>query len=137
MCKATTEPTSQNRRILLVDDDHDILRGACLRLRAAGYETMAVNNGVQAVAAAIENRPDAIVLDVRMPGKDGLSALGELQDGNVTRDIPVVMLSASVVDEKRSLDAGARYFLRKPYRGTDLLAALTAALSSSTPLPRD
>ena len=128
---------SDQRRILLVDDDHDILRGACLRLRAAGYATMTVGDGEQAITAAVENQPDAIVLDVRMPKKDGLTALGELRSSSATRDIPVVMLSASVVDEKRSLDAGARYFLRKPYRGNDLLAAITAALTTPSSMSED
>lgn len=128
---------SEHRRILLVDDDHDILRGACLRLRAAEYVTMTVEDGEQAIAAAVANQPDAIVLDVRMPKKDGLAALEELRSQTTTRDIPVVMLSASVVDEKRSLNAGARYFLRKPYRGNDLLAAITAAITAPSALTRD
>ncbi len=128
---------SDQRRILLVDDDQDILCGACLRLRAAGYATMTVGDGEQAIAAAVENQPDAIVLDVRMPKKDGLTALGELRNISATRDIPVVMLSASVVDEKRSLNAGARYFLRKPYRGNDLLAAITAALTTPSSMSED
>ena len=63
------------QKILVVDDDPDVILGASLRLRSAGYEIVAAYDGEQAVAAAIDQQPDAIVLDVRMPHLDGLRAL--------------------------------------------------------------
>jgi DNA-binding response OmpR family regulator len=112
------------KRILIVDDDHDVVSGTRLRLRAAGYSTIEAYDGEQGLAAAIENRPDAIVLDVRMPRMDGMTALAELRLRDDMRSIPVIVLSASLSDEQAALDAGARYFLPKPYQGGRLLAAV-------------
>jgi CheY-like chemotaxis protein len=117
------------RKILIVDDDHQIAMGASVRLRAAGYETVFAHDGSQGIDAAHCEQPDAIVLDVRMPVMDGLACLAELKKHPMTKDIPVVMLSASVVDEEAALDAGARFFLRKPFAGKLLLEAIDAATS--------
>lgn len=112
------------QRILIVDDNHEIVCATRIRLRAAGYETIEAYDGDAAIHSAIENHPDAIVLDVRMPVKDGLTMLTELKDRPDTKDIPVIMLSASVVDQQAALDAGARYFVRKPHEGRQLVQAL-------------
>ncbi len=121
-----------NRKVLLIDDNHETVCAAGLRLRTAGYQTFAAYDGDAGVASAIENLPDAIVLDVRMPVKDGLTALGELKQRDDTRDIPVVMLSASAVDQPAALRAGARFFLRKPYEGGILVKAVDAVVSGSS-----
>lgn len=118
-------------RILLVDDDHDIVTGTSIRLSAAGYETSAAYDGDAGIAAAIQTHPDAIVLDIRMPIKTGLETLDELKQNAITKSIPVVMLSASLGDETTSLDHGAKFFLKKPYRGCDLVQAVGAAVSGS------
>lgn len=80
-----------------------------------------------------ESRPDAIVMDVRMPRMDGLTALAELKADPDTRDIPVVMLSASLPDQKEALDRGARFFLRKPYGGQALIEAVRSSLPQECP----
>jgi DNA-binding response OmpR family regulator len=117
----------------MVDDDHEIARAACLRLRAAGYKTLQAADGESGVAAAVASHPDLILLDVRMPVKDGLSALSDLKHRSDTRGIPVVMLSASVVDQEAGLNAGARFFIRKPYSGAMLMQAVQTAIGSQTP----
>ena len=114
--------------ILVVDDDRAILKGAHLRLRACGFETIEAHDGGEGVASALKDRPDAIVMDVRMPRMDGLTALNELQDNDATREIPVVMLSASLIDQQQALDAGARFFVSKPYDGKDLVGAVQTAI---------
>jgi len=119
--------TNRNR-ILLVDDDADVLRGAMLWLKAAGYEISTANDGNQAIAVAVQEKPAAIVMDVRMPNQDGLSAMSQLQQRDDTKDIPIIMLSASLIDQQRALDAGARFFLPKPYEGKKLVAAVNAAV---------
>jgi CheY-like chemotaxis protein len=119
----------RHRTVLIVDDDHDIVRGAVLRLHAAGYETRTAYDGQQALQLAEDEHPDGIVLDVRMPRVDGLKVLAQLHQQDCTRDIPVVMLSASLSDRQRALDAGARFFLQKPYTGATLVEALDAALA--------
>jgi CheY-like chemotaxis protein len=117
--------------VLMIDDDREIVCGACTRLRAAGYHMLMASDAESGIAAAIENRPDIIVLDVRLPRRDGLSALAELKRRPETKDIPVVMLSASVVDQQSALDAGARFFVRKPYRGDILVQAVATARTAS------
>jgi DNA-binding response OmpR family regulator len=123
------------QRVLLVDDDHEILEAARLRLRAAGYETCEAHDGTEGVEAAHRSHPDAIVMDIKMPHMDGLQALGELRRCVDTERIPVVMLSASLIDRQKALDAGARFFLTKPYQGKALVDAVQTALVEAGALP--
>ena len=116
--------------VLLVDDDRDVAFGASLRLQAAGYRTLIAHDGHEGIDVARKRHPAAIVLDVRMPRMNGLTALDKLQHDQETRDIPVVMLSASLVDQQAALDAG-RIFLTKPYRATALLTAVEKAISEN------
>ncbi|MEW4454467.1 response regulator [Bremerella sp. JC817] len=118
-----------SRKILIVDDEHDIREGVSYRLRAAGYATLSAENGIEGIASARLHRPDAILLDVQMPEKDGIETLREMRRDTEISSIPIVMLSASLRDELRALDAGARFFVQKPYDGSQLLFALEAALS--------
>lgn len=114
--------------ILIVDDDHAIVQGATLRLEAAGYCTLSAEDGEGGVSQAFDHRPSAVLLDVRMPRMDGLSALKILREDERTRHTPVIMLSASLRDKQTALEAGATYFLTKPYRSPDVLAALEAVV---------
>lgn len=115
-------------RVLVVDDDAEIRCGAKVRLQAAGYEVIAACDGAQALTVASQYHPDAILLDVRMPCMDGLTVLCRLRARPETADIPVVMLSASIVDEQAALDAGARFFMKKPYQASGLLTAVSTAI---------
>ena len=116
-------------KVLIVDDDREIVLGTALRLRSAGYQPLAAYSGRGGIAVAREEHPDATILDVRMPEMDGLEMIRELKDHEQTRGIPVVMLSASLRDKRRALDAGARFFLTKPCPSADLLEAVSAAIS--------
>jgi len=106
--------------------------GTSLRLRAAGYQTLAAYDGDEGCAAAVRHHPHAIVLDVRMPRVDGLSTLVWLRNSADTKDIPIVMASASLVDQQAALDSGARFFLSKPYQAKTLLAALSEAIREAS-----
>lgn len=123
--------TGHPKRILLVDDDPEILFATTLRFSVAGYEILTAHDGVEATAAALAGQPDAIVMDVRMPHMDGLTVVDELKQEAATCQIPIVILSASLVDKERALDAGASYFLAKPYEGHQLIEAVKAAISGS------
>ena len=81
----------QRKRILVADDDPDILKIVAANLRAEGFEVDAVSNGFEAQARAVRTLPDLIVLDVTMPGRDGLEVLTALRARPDTRDIPVVL----------------------------------------------
>ncbi len=124
MCRAET--------VLVIDDDPDIVRGTSLRLKAAGFQTIHACDGAAGVAAAVDVRPDAILMDVRMPQMDGLTALHNMRERDETKDIPVIMLSASLIDRQAALKAGARFFLSKPYQADTLLAAIESALSETS-----
>ncbi len=121
----------QSACVLLVEDDHDVALGASLRLRSAGYQTLIAHDGHEGIVVARRERPAVIVLDVRMPRMNGLVALGKLRRDERTKNIPIVMLSASVVDQQAALDAGARYFLTKPYQPITLLTAVERAISET------
>lgn len=114
--------------ILIVDDDAGVRLGTRIRLESAGYRTLEAQDGQQGIAMAIEHDPDAVLLDVRMPNMDGLTALRLLQNNEVTRNTPIVMLSASHVDQTHALDSGAKFFLTKPYQAPQMLETLAAAL---------
>ncbi len=118
------------KRVLIVDDDQEIVAGMKLRLEAAGFHTSEACDGQQCVERAVADPPDAIVLDVRMPRLDGLCALVRLRRSDRTRDVPVVMLSASLADQRAALDAGARFFLSKPYQGSRLIEAVQCVTSA-------
>ncbi len=125
---------SKKTRVLLVDDDREIVRGMSIRLRAAGHDVTTAHDGQAGVEAAISSLPDAIVLDLRMPVMDGFTALGKLQENPQTRGIPVVVVSANAVErvKRQVLDSGARFFLEKPYDAAGLLAAIDRAIDESS-----
>jgi CheY-like chemotaxis protein len=120
--------SGNSETVLVVDDDRDLLAAASLRLQRAGFCTRCAYDGVEGVESARRAAPDAIVLDIRMPRMDGLTALRILRESPETMHIPVVVLSASLVDQQTALDAGARFFLRKPHKGTMLINAVERAI---------
>lgn len=119
------------KSVLIVDDDEHITFGVARRLEAEGYVIFSATDGKQGFDMARQRRPDVVLLDVRMPTLDGLAALGRLRADQGTRDIPVIMLSASLSDQKKALDAGARFFVRKPYDRDKLLTAVDQATRRS------
>lgn len=116
------------QKVLVVDDEADIREGVRRWLHASGYVTDSACDGEQGIEAAQASPPDAILLDVLMPKKDGMQTLAEIRTCPRTHHIPVVMLSASLRDEQRALDAGAKYFVHKPYDGKRLVATVKAAI---------
>lgn len=118
----------QPSKVLIVDDDHELVLVMHTRLSRAGYETDFAFDGRHALECVHRRRPDVIVLDVRMSGLDGLQTLERLRQNSDTRNIPVIMLSASHPDRRRALDAGAAFFLSKPYDGKEVVAAIKTVL---------
>ena len=115
--------------VLIVEDDVQLAFGVCRRLEAIGYATRTAEDGEQGLAAACDDPPDLILMDVMMPRLDGLTALRRLRADRRTCRVPVIMLSASLGDERDALDAGARYFLKKPYSHEHLFAAVDKAVN--------
>ena len=89
-------------RILVVDDDDDVRRLAVMALsRVGGHEVTGVASGADCLAALMDSLPDAVVLDVMMPGMDGPATLQAIREHPATRHVPVVFLTAGVVDADR------------------------------------
>lgn len=120
-------------RVLIVEDEPDIRGGVSRWLSAGGYETFLAENGEQGLQIARQEKPEVILLDVLMPLKGGMETLSELRADRKTSKIPVVMLSASLQDEQRALDAGAKYFVHKPYDGKQLVSIVASALLADDP----
>jgi CheY-like chemotaxis protein len=120
-----------SRRILIIDDEEDIRDVAALSLETvAGWEVVVASSGALGLARAIEHPPDAILLDVMMPGMDGPTTLRELRKNPVTAKIPVLLLTAKVQasDQRRFADLGVEAVLSKPFDPMTLSKQISAVL---------
>jgi len=118
------------RKILVIDDDADLVRALGTRLRAEGFGFLAAGDGVMAVAAARREKPDLILLDLGLPGGDGYQVLGRLKTLTTTSSTPVIVLSAKdpAVHQERSIAAGADAFIAKPAESAVLIAEIRRLL---------
>jgi DNA-binding response OmpR family regulator len=134
---ASTRP-----RILIADDDPDILELVAFRLSRAGFDVMKAADGEDALAKIAQHGPDLAVLDVMMPKVDGYEATRRIRASAVTGHIPVILLTARVqdVDIARGFDAGADDYMKKPFSPHELRARVEAVLGRSagagTPVSR-
>src|ERR1700686_910838 len=116
----------ENKTILIVDDDPDILLGLRVRLKANGYNIFFANDGASALLEASKHIPDLIVLDIGLPGDDGFVVMEKIKRIPLIADIPIVVLSASDArtNQARAIAAGAKAFLRKPFDDVELVALI-------------
>ncbi|MCA9241563.1 MAG: response regulator [Planctomycetales bacterium] len=119
-----------NSAVLIVDDEEDIREGVSRWLQRAGYDTRTACDGEEGLASIRTQPPDVVLLDVQMPRMGGMQTLAELKQDPHAARIPVVMLSASLRDELQALDAGASYFVHKPYTGAKLISTVNAVLTA-------
>jgi two-component system, OmpR family, KDP operon response regulator KdpE len=119
-------------RILVVDDEPQILRALAANLRARGYAVDLAGTGEAALTLAQQHRPDAVILDLGLPGIDGLEVIRGLRGWT---DVPIVVLSVREreADKVAALDAGADDYVTKPFGMGELLARLRAALRRAAP----
>lgn len=117
-------------KILIADDEPEIVLLVRRLLEAFGYETCAAYEGVRAVEMAVKQAPDLILLDVMMPAGNGLRVLEALKAQPKTREIPVIVMTASAEPglEAEVRNKGARDFLAKPFENNDLIAKVRAFL---------
>jgi two-component system alkaline phosphatase synthesis response regulator PhoP len=129
-----TERTKMAKRILLVDDEQDILDLLKYNLEAEGYETRTATDGLQALELA-QSSPDLIILDVMLPGKDGWEVIRQLRQNESTKHIPVIFLTAKggEVDEVVGLELGADDYIVKPISIRKLIARVKTVLRKKTP----
>lgn len=122
-------------RIWVVDDDPDLRQLLSAYLGEQGYEVRCMGDGAQLMARLEGQRPDLLVLDLMLPGDDGLSLLRRLRDG--ADDLPVLMLTAraDAVDRIIGLEQGADDYLAKPFLPRELTARIEAVLRRRGTLP--
>jgi DNA-binding response OmpR family regulator len=116
--------------VLIVDDDPDIRDVASMKLTLAGLDVRAESDGERGMAAALEMRPDVVLLDWMMPNKTGLDVCRELRAHPETADTTIIMLTAKAqeVDIERGFSAGADDYIVKPFSPRELVTRVTAAL---------
>jgi two-component system cell cycle response regulator DivK len=119
-----------NELILVVEDDGKSRKLVRDVLTFKGYEIVEAETGEEGVGLAQERRPSLILMDIRLPGIDGIQALGRLRAEVATRGIPVMAMTASVMtnDRQKVLDAGFDAFQSKPINLKDFLAAVEQLL---------
>jgi two-component system, cell cycle response regulator DivK len=109
--------------VLVVEDNEKNMKLFRDVLQATGYETIAATSGEDAVELAATRRPALVLMDVRLPGIDGVEALGRLRRGDATATIPVLALTAQAMsgDRERFLEAGFDGYLSKPVDVVELI----------------
>ena len=133
MPSSTPPSRPAQHRILVVDDDADMLRLLSLRLKAAGHEVVAVGSAEAALAQLDIARPQLVLSDVRLPGKDGLALFDEVHARPPS--LPVILLTAhgTIPDAVQATARGVFTYLTKPYDGKELLEKVAEALALSAP----
>ncbi|MCS7480237.1 response regulator [Umezawaea endophytica] len=118
-------------RVLVVDDEPQIVRALRINLTARGYEVLTAHNGTTALKVAADGKPDVVVLDLGLPDLDGNEVIAGLRGWTT---VPILVLSARTdsTDKVAALDAGADDYVTKPFGMDELLARLRAAIRRST-----
>jgi two-component system, OmpR family, alkaline phosphatase synthesis response regulator PhoP len=114
-----------NKKILVVDDDAKIVELVKIYLKRDGYSVITAYNGTDALKTAQQNKPDLIVLDIMLPGIDGLEICRELRKAST---VPIILLTARTTEEDRikGLDLGADDYVTKPFSPKELAARIRA-----------
>ena len=118
------------KKILIVDDERDIIKALTIRLQSKGYEVFGAFGGAQGIFMANKEIPDLIILDIRMPDVDGFSVVETLKQSDRTSRIPIIFLTGSPDKDAdaRAMGLGARFYIKKPYDPEELLDAVKRAL---------
>lgn len=123
-------------RILIVDDEPDVLLLCRVNLEITGHEVLEAPNGEHGLEVALRERPDVIVLDLMLPARDGLAVLTALRADEATREIPVILLTAKTLAEDRLAGwrAGCTEYVTKPFSPLALVDLVNRVAEMS---PRD
>lgn len=123
----TETPSGPTTRVLVVDDEPQIVRALRINLSVRGYEVHIAGTGAAALRIAADKHPDVVILDLGLPDMDGFEVLDGLRGWT---SVPVIVLSARTdsVDKVEALDAGADDYVTKPFGMDELLARLRAAV---------
>jgi DNA-binding response OmpR family regulator len=122
-----------NKKILIVEDDHDVRLGYHIRLKANGYDTCFAADSLSSIMEARKHEPDLIILDLGLPGGDGFVVLERLKANANLSAIPVIVVTARDPhsNRERAMRAGAKAFLQKPVDNDELLAVIRKCLGDT------
>ncbi len=118
-------------RVLIVEDNPTNMTLATFLLQSAGHTVLSARDAEAGLTLARTERPNLILMDIQLPGMDGLEATAQLKGDDVTRDIPVIALTALAMkgDEERIRAAGCDGYIAKPMRYQEFLATVAAQLA--------
>ena len=121
-------------RILLADDDLDLLEAVRIRLHCSGFEVLTARDGAQATRLAIADRPDIAVLDIGMPGGDGHTVASRLKSDPATMSLPIIFLTARTTeaDFERARRNQVDKYLIKPFQVDELVLAVEELVERMT-----
>jgi DNA-binding response OmpR family regulator len=125
-----SEARASGARVLVADDDADILALVAFRLERSGYEVLLATDGEEALRLAVEESPDLAVLDVMMPKMDGYEVTRRIRDNEATSRLPIILLTARAQqsDVDQGMLAGADDYVKKPFSPQELRARVQAVL---------
>src|ERR1700748_562764 len=118
-----------NKRVLILDDDIDILQICTIVLKKKGFDVQTLNNSNQVLNQVKDYQPDVIIMDNWIPGPGGIEATRLLKSNPDTHDIPVIFFSANSNVTQLARDAQADYFLQKPFDINELEAIVQLAIN--------
>ena len=129
---------AEKRKILIIEDEAAQVLLVRSRLEEAGYAVLSAMNGEEGLRKAREERPDLVLLDIVLPGMDGVQVCDQIKQDPATQQIPVIMLTASGMRnlEERCKVFGADACLVKPYRPTELLQKISSILLAPGEAPQ-
>lgn len=118
-------------QILICDDDKEIAESLSIFLKDAGYKTIECHNSKEAIIAAEKNRIDLIIMDIMLPGEDGITTVEKIHEKSTT---PVIFLSAKSEDDDiiKGLEHGGDDYMTKPFNARELIARVKAVLKRSS-----
>ncbi len=118
------------KKILVVDDEPNIVKVICSRLAANNYEVTAAYDGLQAIKKARKEKPDLVILDIKMPAGGGVNVYENLRNSVDTMTIPVIFITAYLDKDikKKVLEMGAKGLIAKPFKADLMLAKVKEAL---------
>jgi DNA-binding response OmpR family regulator len=119
-----------NNKILIVEDDKDMVRAMGVRLKAQGYGLVVANGAISAISTARKEKPDLVLLDLGLPGGDGFLVMQRLRLLPELMLVPIIVVSARdpKTNEPRAIQAGAHAFFQKPFEAAELLKTIAEAL---------
>jgi DNA-binding response OmpR family regulator len=122
-----------SKKVLVIDDDKDLLQALNVRLRSNGYHVVFAADGISAITTARIEKPDVIILDLGLPGGDGFMVMKRLKSMAALAEIPIIVLTARepVGNKEKSIHGGAAAFFQKPVDNAELFAAIERVLSDA------